>query len=417
MKSRLAEKNPLVSIIIPVYNGKDYIKNCLKNIFKNTQRPTYEVIVVDDASKDGSKEYLRSLKKVKLIENKQNLRFAKTCNRGASIATGKYLHFLNMDTIPLPHWLEEMVKLIERDKKIAVVGSKLIYPGINRIQHAGVVFGKKKLPYHIYQFAPPTIKAVNKVKEFTSVTGASMLIRKEIFSKVEGFCEKYFCEYEDIDLCLKVKEEGYKIFYCPKSVLFHYESVVRDVDEIKKRSKNLQFFSRRWKEKIKIDDYKYYREAGYDLDLISSLRKKLGLHFFMGIESNSDCRRKFKTKKDYQDFEDKIYKNAIKNFEKALSFSFKASTKIILLYALGSFYQKKNLFDKAAKKFNDVIKLSKKIFKEKGDKFKGNAFFHLGQIYQMQNNNKEAKHCFKNCLPLITNLEKIKETNKILKFL
>jgi len=111
----------LVSIIIPVYNGKDYIDNCLKHLFKNTIYPGYEVIVVDDASTDGGGDFLCSFKKtgkIKLIENEENLGFARTCNKGASIANGDYLVFLNMDTLPLPGWLSEMVNILNENKEI-----------------------------------------------------------------------------------------------------------------------------------------------------------------------------------------------------------------------------------------------------------------------------------------------------------
>ncbi|MEI7463198.1 MAG: glycosyltransferase family 2 protein, partial [Candidatus Taylorbacteria bacterium] len=128
------------SIIIPIYNQKKFTKNCLESIFECGSKYEFEVIVVDNASTDGSREYLFEFAtKVTTIYNKRNEGFAKACNQGANIAKGGYLLFLNNDTVVTNNWLDILVKELDGNNKLAIVGPKLLYPD-DTIQHAGIVF-------------------------------------------------------------------------------------------------------------------------------------------------------------------------------------------------------------------------------------------------------------------------------------
>jgi len=245
------------SIIIPVFNNPDYIKQYLDVLYTVTPNHLFELIIVNNASMDGTKKFLNEFAKthpnVKVIHNQENLGFAKACNQGARAAKGKYLVFLNNDTIPLKDWLEEMLKIIETEKNVGIVGSKLLYPN-NTIQHAGVAiadFLQSICPYHIHRKSPADAPEVNVVKDYQAVTGACMLIPKELFDRLGGFDEGFLNGYEDVDLCFQVREAGYRVVYTPKSVLYHFESISEG--RFKAEKENEKRLQEKWAGKIKPD--------------------------------------------------------------------------------------------------------------------------------------------------------------------
>jgi GT2 family glycosyltransferase/SAM-dependent methyltransferase/Flp pilus assembly protein TadD len=213
------------SIIVPVWNKVELTRQCLLALVEATSGATYEVIVVDNGSTDGTQEFLMTLGgDVQVIRNTTNQGFAKACNQGARAAHGKYLVFLNNDTIPQPGWLNALVMEVEGDASVGVVGSKLLFPD-GTIQHAGVVRDcQHLLPYHLYKSFAGDHPAVNQRREFQIVTAACLLIRRSLFEEVGGFDEGYVNGFEDADLCLKVKERGSLVVYQPRSVIIHLES-------------------------------------------------------------------------------------------------------------------------------------------------------------------------------------------------
>ncbi len=219
------QKTYAASIIIPVWNKVDLTTQCLIKLAEVTEGIEYEVILVDNHSTDGTAEFLSQLGgDVRVIRNEENLGFAKACNQGAKAARGRYLVFLNNDTLPLEGWLTAMVQEVEQHPDVAVVGSKLLYED-GTIQHAGVAFSRVTFsPYHIYRGFPADAHAVNQRRECQCVTGACMLVRREVFESAGGFDEGYRNGFEDVDLCLKIREQGGRIVYQPKSVVYHLES-------------------------------------------------------------------------------------------------------------------------------------------------------------------------------------------------
>ena len=252
------------SIIIPVCNKEELTRQCLTHLAEVTQGYSYEVIVVDNASTDGTGEFLSSLGgDVQIITNDSNRGFAKACNQGANVAKGKYLVFLNNDTIPQVGWLSALVHEVEQHPDVAIVGSKLLYPD-NTIQHAGVVFSKNCLtPYHIFNSVASDFPAVNIRQEFQAVTAACLLIRKEVFNSINGFDEQFMNGFEDVDLCLKVRELGKKVIYQPKSVLYHLEEQTPGRKNPDTERKNGLLLMNRWSEKIVVDEDYYAISAGY----------------------------------------------------------------------------------------------------------------------------------------------------------
>ncbi len=250
------------SIIIPVFNKIELTQQCLTHLAEVTTETSYEVIVVDNDSSDGTAEFLSSLRgDIQVITNNENLGFAKACNQGAAAAKGKYLVFLNNDTIPKPGWMNSLVCEVDSHKDVAVVGSKLLFLN-NTIQHAGVVISRHhRTPYHIFTGVAESFPAVNTRREFQAVTAACMLVRKETFEEVGGFDEGFVNGFEDVDLCFKVRELGLKVVYQPRSCLYHLESQTsgrKAHDE-----SNAKRFVERWKHQWLVDEDLVAYQGGY----------------------------------------------------------------------------------------------------------------------------------------------------------
>lgn len=260
--SRGGDNRPTASIIIPTYNKWEYTARCLTKLTENTRGFPVEVIIVDNASTDGTRDSLRQLSEVcTVILNDTNLGFAKACNQGARAARGKYLVFLNNDTEPQPGWLEAMVKVVESDSSVAIVGSKLLFPD-GTIQHGGVAFVYAApapiSPVHL-DYRRPAAEAGNDCRELKAVTAACMLIRPEAFGEAGGFDEQYVNGYEDVDLCLKVWSSGRRIIYTPESVLVHHESV--SDGRFLKASENIELLHRRWMGRFTAFDFNAFAGA------------------------------------------------------------------------------------------------------------------------------------------------------------
>jgi len=248
---------PICSVVIPVYNNLRFTKSCVKTLFQLTPLHLFHTIIINNASSDGTKEFLDELQKtysnVSIIHNIENLGFSKACNQGAKIANTKYLVFLNNDTLPLNGWLEELLSTAEEDEKIGVVGSKLLYPD-NTIQHAGVVISQYPSPVslaHIFKGLPSDFTPANIKKDYQIVTGACMLVRRQIFQDLGGFDESFINGFEDVDFCLRVREAGYRVVYNPKSVLYHYES--KTEGRFLHETQNWKILYKKWQKKITPD--------------------------------------------------------------------------------------------------------------------------------------------------------------------
>ncbi|MEW6162055.1 MAG: bifunctional glycosyltransferase family 2 protein/class I SAM-dependent methyltransferase [Nitrospirota bacterium] len=284
---------PRVSIIILNWNKLEYLKQCIENAVKNTDYPNYEIIVLDNASTEtGTREYLESLPYISIM-SPVNLGFGKGNNKAARAASGEYLLLLNNDTIPKHDWLTPMVDLMLNTPGCGIVGSKLLYPD-GTIQHIGVYMDFKGRRKHYFKKYPANIPEALEVRECEAVTAACLLIKKSVFEKVGGFDERYIQGVEDMDLCLKVRELGYKIFFCPHSVLIHFEgSSMKDmVDKQRKKNKkrndrnNEKIFHKKWGKKIdsfmlelhpwKFKSYSYYtREFSHIVNLIPPTAKNI----------------------------------------------------------------------------------------------------------------------------------------------
>jgi GT2 family glycosyltransferase/SAM-dependent methyltransferase/tetratricopeptide (TPR) repeat protein len=250
------------SIIIPVWNRLDLTEQCLVKLAAVTRGCEYEVIIVDNGSTDRTPEFLATLSgDVRIIRNGENLGFAVACNQGAKLAQGRYLVFLNNDTIPLEGWLTALVHEVEASPDVAVVGSKLLYAD-GSIQHGGVAFSwLYGTAYHLYLRVQADAPLVNRRREIQAVTAACMLVRREAFERVGGFDEGFRNGFEDVDLCLKIRDQGGRIIYQPQSTLYHLESQTpgRKAHE----RENVKRFLTRWGPHWWLpDEYAVYADDG-----------------------------------------------------------------------------------------------------------------------------------------------------------
>lgn len=258
-------KYPLVSIIILNWNQLTYLKQCLSSLIENTEYPNFEIIILDNGSKEpGTKDYLQNLP-FRVIYNSKNLGYAKGNNLAAKYAKGEYLLFLNNDTLAHKNWLSPLVEVMNERKDCGIAGSKLLYPDGN-IQHLGVAFDWRGNRRHIYKNYPADIPPAQEIRECEAVTGACFIIRQKIFEEVGGFDERFKNGSEDIDLCLKVRARGYRIFLCPDSVLTHFEKT-----SLKTRGN----FYKKWS--TKYNNYLFQKKWGQHLDEFRIFDSILGL--------------------------------------------------------------------------------------------------------------------------------------------
>jgi GT2 family glycosyltransferase len=218
-----------VSLIIPAYNNLHLTKQCLESVFQtlSASKIETEIIVVNNASTDGTKEYLEGLgPQITAFNIPSNSAFSGACNQGAEIATGEYLVFLSNDTIVTGVWLAQMLQPMIRDKSIGMLGCKLVYPN-ETIQHAGVgytnVHGWLE-PVHVYRGYPRYAPEVMSSQETQAVTGACFIISRQVYLAIGMLDRGYINGLEDIDLCLKVKSAGLKIWYEAGVEGYHLES-------------------------------------------------------------------------------------------------------------------------------------------------------------------------------------------------
>ena len=220
----LIDEKPKVSIIIPTKNNYQILKRCISSIEKKTNYKNKEIIIVDNSSTDfATKKYYSSLS-YKIIAYSENFNFSKMNNLAVKSSSGELLLFLNDDTQVLDSfWLDELVSIAMQDD-VGIVGPKLIFSD-NTIQHAGVVFLKTGSGFHPLmkqlEYSSGYHNILNSTRDYSAVTGACLMIKKEIFDKVGNFDNSFDVYYGDADLCLQVVKMGYRVIYTPFTKLLH----------------------------------------------------------------------------------------------------------------------------------------------------------------------------------------------------
>ncbi|MEM8673460.1 MAG: glycosyltransferase [Cyanobacteria bacterium P01_G01_bin.67] len=253
------KKPKLVSIIIPTKDLADTLDVCLKSIFAKTTYGNYEVIVIDNGSTEAKTkrcfEFWQQKQPDRFKCHKYDIPFnySQINNYAVSQAEGEYLLFLNNDTeVITPDWLEGMVEQAQRSS-IGAVGSLLLYPD-DTIQHAGVVLGIGGVAGHSHKHLHVSqsgyISQAVSINNYSAVTAACLMCRREVFDEVGGFEEKLAIAFNDVDFCLKITSLGYRNIYLPHVALYHYESKSRGYENTPAKqarfAQEVTYMRRKW---------------------------------------------------------------------------------------------------------------------------------------------------------------------------
>jgi GT2 family glycosyltransferase len=226
-----------LSIIIVNYNVKEFLQNLLNSISKASSNISREIIIVDNASDDGSVEMIREkFTSAQLISNKKNLGFGKANNQALEIAKGKYILLINPDTVVSEDTFEKLISFFKDNQDAGLAGCKILNPdgslqlacrrsfpgpwtsfckvtGLSNLFPNSKIFARYNLTY----------LNENQTYEVDAISGSFMMMRKEVYDKVGGFDEEFFMYGEDLDLCYRIQKAGYKVFYFPDTQIIHYK--------------------------------------------------------------------------------------------------------------------------------------------------------------------------------------------------
>lgn len=228
----MPNESPKVSVIIPHWNGIDILSECLDSL----QRATYsniEIIVVDNASTDGSVDWIRiHYPEVLLVENDRNYGYAGGCNRGLATAQGDYLVFLNNDTIQDPGWLEPLVEFLKMNPKVGAVQPKILnYFQRDIFDYAGAAGGWLDVlafPFargRLFTTQERDTDQYNRIRPVFWASGTAMAVRKTDFVTAGGFDETFFAHMEEIDFCWRLHLMGKEVWAIPQSRVYHKNAV------------------------------------------------------------------------------------------------------------------------------------------------------------------------------------------------
>ena len=263
----LPAKLPKVSILIPTKDRADLLSKLVDGLLNHTDYSNIEIVIVDNQStEEATKKFFEKMKNfsnIKVVPYHFPFNYSAINNFGFKYCTGEILALLNNDIEVIDaHWLKEAIREVLAPK-VGIVGAKLYFKN-GFIQHAGVVLGSGQVPGHIHGFEHRSSKGfcdrLQFPHELSAVTGACMLMRREVFEEVSGFNEKDLAvAYNDIDLCLRVGELGLKIVWTPNTELYHLESASRPPDrrseQIVRYRKEVEFMRRRWKKIMHNDPF------------------------------------------------------------------------------------------------------------------------------------------------------------------
>lgn len=260
--------DPLVTIIIPTdgrivptaKGPKDLLLNCVRSVVERTAYKRYELIVVDNGHVSSeAQSYLAGVEHHRVsFPYTQPFNFSAKINFSARHARGDHLLLLNDDTEVIgDEWLSAMLEFSQQ-REVGVVGAKLYYPD-ERIQHMGVVLGIGGGACHVFCGQPKNhpgyFGSAWIVRNYSAVTGACLMTRRLVFDEVGGFDERLATDFNDVDYCLRVRAQGYRVVFTPFAELYHYEGATFGSRESKVNLSEIQLMEKRWLEMIEDDPY------------------------------------------------------------------------------------------------------------------------------------------------------------------
>lgn len=269
IRYQLPEPGPLVSIIIPNHNHLEDLQTCMQSILNQSSYPHYEIIIAENGSTDPELlsyyEELKDHPQVRICIWEKPFNYAAVNNFAVTQARGEVLVFLNNDTeVISPDWLERMLEYAMQPA-IGAVGAKLLFPD-NTVQHGGIVIGINGVAANMdtgkIDSDPGYQDRLLAVQNMSAVTAACLMCRKEVFDAIKGFDEGFVIALNDVDLCLRIREAGYRIVWTPHAELYHHEMKTRGQDlegEKAKRFKvEIDRFVGRWERIIEKGDMYYH---------------------------------------------------------------------------------------------------------------------------------------------------------------
>jgi GT2 family glycosyltransferase len=254
----LSEPSPRVSIIIATRDKSDLLRKCLAGILHRTEYSSFDIIIVDNESCEPiTRQYFDELRhndRVKIIPFSGPFNFSAINNIAVERSDGEIIAFLNNDIdVITPRWLAEMVNYAVR-ADVGVVGAKLYYPN-DTIQHAGMILGMHGGAGHIFRglhrLDPGPFGLAVRTQELSAVTGACMVMRRSVYNEVGGMDEAFPVDFNDVDLCLRVRERGLRVIWTPHAELYHTEKATRGTAV--QHITGLDRFRNRWSDRLPAD--------------------------------------------------------------------------------------------------------------------------------------------------------------------
>ena len=253
------KSQPLVTILIPNKDQAETLANCLASIYEKTDYLHFEILVVENNSeKEETFAYYEKMKQehenFHVVTYQGGFNYSAINNFGVRHAKGEYLLFLNNDTeVISPFWIREMLGFCQREDT-AAVGAKLFYPD-GLVQHCGVVVGLANYAGHVQNFKTRRDNGyfgrLRAVQDISAVTAACMLVKRSVFEEIGGFDESFEVAFNDVDLCLRIRETGKLIVQDPNVELYHYESKSRGYENTPEKLARFKGevirFRKRWK--------------------------------------------------------------------------------------------------------------------------------------------------------------------------
>jgi GT2 family glycosyltransferase len=266
---------PLVSIVIPTRDRADLLSVCLESLFSVTHYPNYEVIVIDNGSSEAATHDLFARlpqDRARVIRDEAPFNFSRLNNLAANAAQGAVIVLMNNDIqVTTPDWIEEMLSFALQPD-IGCVGAKLWYPD-RRLQHGGVITGIGGVAGHAHKFLPDGHPGYfNRAvlhQSFSAVTAACLMVRRAVWDQVGGLDESLTVAFNDVDLCLRIREAGYRNVWTPYAEMIHHESASRGMEDTPERiarfETEIQFMKARWADKL-LRDPAYNPNLTLDLE-------------------------------------------------------------------------------------------------------------------------------------------------------